>query len=42
MMYLDAPPRLIETSMFSAMPDRYRRRGVGTGGVLVADIGDLK
>jgi gluconolactonase len=26
MMYLDAPPRLIETTMFSAMPDRFRRK----------------
>jgi gluconolactonase len=28
MMYLDAPPRLIETTVFSAMPDRFRRKGV--------------
>ena len=28
MMYLDAPPRLIDTSVFSAMPDRFRRKGV--------------
>jgi gluconolactonase len=27
MMYLDAPPRLIETTVFSAMPDRFRRTG---------------
>src|ERR1700675_2140128 len=30
MMYLDAPPRLIETKVFSAMPDDYRRKGVRT------------
>ena len=30
MMYLDAPPRLIETSVFSAMPDHFRRNGVRT------------
>jgi gluconolactonase len=30
MMYLDAPPRLIETKVFSAMPDHYRRKGVRT------------
>jgi gluconolactonase len=28
MMYLDAPPRLIETTVFSAMPDQFRRKGV--------------
>ena len=28
MMYLDAPPRLIETTVFLAMPDAYRRKGV--------------
>ena len=28
MMYLDAPPRLIGTTVFSAMPDAYRRKGV--------------
>jgi gluconolactonase len=28
MMYLDTPPRLIETTVFSAMPDRFRRKGV--------------
>jgi len=27
MMYLDRPPRLIETKVFSAMPDRFRRKG---------------
>ncbi|HYW63480.1 MAG TPA: SMP-30/gluconolactonase/LRE family protein [Bradyrhizobium sp.] len=26
-MYLDRPPRLIETKVFSAMPDRFRRKG---------------
>jgi gluconolactonase len=31
MMYLDAPPRLIETRVFSAMPDHFRRKGVRTG-----------
>ena len=30
MMYLDAPPRLIETKVFSAMPDAFRRKGVRT------------
>src|ERR1700716_2064707 len=30
MMYLDAPPRLIETKVFSAMPDAYRHKGVRT------------
>jgi gluconolactonase len=30
MMYLDAPPRLIETKVFSAMPDALRRKGVRT------------
>ena len=28
MMYLEAPPRLIETRIFSAMPDSFRRKGV--------------
>src|SRR3954471_1106312 len=28
MMYLDAPPRLIDTKVFSAMPDKFRRKGV--------------
>jgi len=26
-MYLDAPPRLIGTKVFSSMPDRFRRKG---------------
>ena len=30
MMYLEAPPRLIETRVFSAMPDQFRRKGVRT------------
>jgi gluconolactonase len=30
MMYLDAPPRLIETKVFSSMPDDCRRKGVRT------------
>ncbi len=30
MMYLDAPPRLIETKVFSAMPEHFRRKGVRT------------
>src|SRR5450631_2182873 len=30
MMYLDTPPRLIETKVFSAMPDQFRRKGVRT------------
>jgi gluconolactonase len=28
MLYLDRPPLLIETKVFSAMPDRFRRKGV--------------
>jgi len=28
MMYLETPPRLIETGIFSAMPDEFRRKGV--------------
>ncbi|HEY5128676.1 MAG TPA: hypothetical protein VIJ35_15540 [Bradyrhizobium sp.] len=31
MMYLDAPPRLIGTDVFSAMPDAFRRKGVRAG-----------
>jgi gluconolactonase len=30
MMYLDAPPRLIRTEIFSVMPDVFRRKGVRT------------
>ena len=30
MMYLDAPPRLMGTRVFSAMPDAFRRKGVRT------------
>ena len=30
MMYLDGPPRLIGTAVFSAMPDQFRRKGVRT------------
>ena len=30
MMYLETPPRLIETQVFSAMPDEFRRKGVRT------------
>jgi gluconolactonase len=30
MMYLETPPRLIETRMFSAMPQNFRRKGVAT------------
>ena len=30
MMYLDTPPRLIGTEMFSAMPDQFRRKGTAT------------
>jgi len=30
MMYLEAPPRLIETKLFSAMPEKFRRKGVRT------------
>src|SRR5512143_2187947 len=28
MMYLETPPRLIETRLFSAMPETFRRKGV--------------
>ena len=31
MMYLDTPPRLIGTEIFSAMPDQFRRKGTATG-----------
>src|SRR5690242_15323318 len=30
MMYLETPPKLIETQVFSAMPDQFRRKGVTT------------
>jgi len=30
MMYLDVPPRLIGTEVFSSMPDHFRRKGVRT------------
>src|SRR5215475_5158292 len=30
MMYLETPPKLIETQIFSAMPDDFRRKGVAT------------
>jgi gluconolactonase len=30
MMYLETPPRLIGTEIFSAMPDRFRRKGTAT------------
>jgi gluconolactonase len=30
MLYLETPPRLIETKVFSAMPDNFRRKGVRT------------
>jgi hypothetical protein len=30
MMYLDTPPRLIGTEVFSAMPDGFRRKGQRT------------
>lgn len=30
MLYLETPPRLIETRVFSAMPDKFRRKGVAT------------
>ena len=30
MMYLETPPRLIETKIFSAMPEHFRRKGVRT------------
>jgi gluconolactonase len=28
MMYLETPPKLIETQIFSAMPEYFRRKGV--------------
>ena len=30
MMYLDAPPRLIQSNVVLAMPDHYRRKGLRT------------
>ena len=30
MMYLETPPRLIETTIFSAMPEQFRRKGVAS------------
>ena len=30
MIYLETPPRLIETKIFSAVPDQFRRKGVRT------------
>jgi gluconolactonase len=30
MLYLETPPRLIETRVFSAMPEKFRRKGVRT------------
>src|ERR1700759_1786841 len=30
MMFLETPPKLIETTIFSAMPDNFRRNGVAT------------
>jgi gluconolactonase len=30
MMYLETPPRLIASKVFSAMPERYRRKGIAT------------
>ena len=30
MFYLEAPPRLIETRVFSAMPEKFRRKGETT------------
>jgi gluconolactonase len=30
MMYLETPPKLIATTIFTAMPDRFRRKGVAT------------
>ncbi|WP_240538111.1 SMP-30/gluconolactonase/LRE family protein, partial [Bradyrhizobium yuanmingense] len=30
MMYLETPPRLIETRLFTAMPEKFRRKGVRT------------
>ncbi|WP_408918040.1 hypothetical protein [Bradyrhizobium arachidis] len=41
MMYLETPPRLIETTIFSAMPERFRCKGVRSDCVLGADISEL-
>ena len=30
MLYLETPPRLIETKVFSAMPEKFRRKGVAS------------
>jgi gluconolactonase len=30
MMYLETPPKLIATTIFTAMPDRFRRKGIAT------------
>ena len=30
MMYLETPPKLIQTEVFSAMPDTFRRKGTRT------------
>ena len=30
MFYLETPPRLIETKIFSSMPENFRRKGVRT------------
>ncbi|MBV9529992.1 MAG: SMP-30/gluconolactonase/LRE family protein, partial [Bradyrhizobium sp.] len=30
MLYLEAPPRLLETKVFSSMPDKFRRESVAT------------
>lgn len=30
MMYLDTPPRIIESSVYTSMPDEFRRRGVSS------------
>lgn len=30
MLYLETPPRLIETRVFSAMPDKFRRKGIAS------------
>jgi|GEM_PF-4336521 len=29
-MYLDHPPRVIETQVFATMPEKFRRKGVRT------------
>jgi hypothetical protein len=39
-MYLETPPKLIETSVLSAMPEKFRRRGERTEWAEHHGIGD--